>query len=283
MNEYVVAYTGSRGSGKSLRMTYDLFRRYLLKGIPVYSNMPIAVKVNGRVYRSIDLDATDLMGLSAKLRYSVIAIDEIGRWMNARRSMCDNNLIFDYILQQIRKLSLSIYYTVQNIYFVDSRLRFQTDIEYTCQDWHFKNKSVPKGEVILSDLRDWSGKVTGKQFLDTHKAFSHLKLRAKAVWGWYDTYKTQDVMDTNPFQKAKVKGVDEWEPFIAEAIEDCLNSGDNRVVSKDFWSMVEQKAGKELGGTKGILAQRYLSNIKRTRSSTGEYIYKFDDTLAGVA
>lgn len=283
MNEYVVAFTGPRGGGKSLTMAYWTGRFYLLKGINCWSNMPIKVPLKDEVYTASDLNTADLFTMEEKLRNGLLCIDEIARWVNSRRSGTNRNLVFDFIMQQIRKLSLSVYYTVQDITWVDLRLRFQTDIEVYCRDAFFtgfgKDKGIAKGNMILLDIKDLTGKVTGLPYYQTGRIV-HKKLKAKPIWKWYDSKQAQDIFDGfeafDPKPSRQDNRLEEYQPLIEQVLDYYSEQGTEKVTTYEFWAEVSKRAGVDLSPIKRKLASRYLPGLRRTRLWTGETAYIFN-------
>lgn len=287
MNEYVEAYTGPRGGGKSAAMAYAIYTKYMRKGIPVYSNMPVRVKEkSGRVYETMDLDTADMMSLDKKLMNCCIAIDEIGRWVNARRSTTDNNLVFDYIMQQIRKLRLSVLFSVQQLNWIDVRLRFQTDLEFECQDWYFKNRRVQKGTVILIDVRDLSGKASGTSYYKTGRIWRHMTLHAKPIWNWYNSYQTQDINEVNPFEfenkKQPMVNDEVWSPIVENVLNSYINRGEFDFRTKDFWEEVGNVSGQDVDRIKRRLAINYMGKVDRQQRGDGWHYVLPKDILQNV-
>jgi len=111
---------------------------FLIPGYKVLSNMSIkwGIKVGDYVvgYASQELDKAALLSFDIESNCCVV-IDEVNiEFSEARRSMTNRNLIFNKILQQLRKRKLNVVYTVQHEMWIDNRLRGQTDVFIKCRD-----------------------------------------------------------------------------------------------------------------------------------------------------
>lgn len=198
----IMAITGARGSGKSLALAYfgvlDLMR-----GKTVWSNMPIKISPKlSKIWnvpklesKPLDLDA--FYTLDAGLAEGTICLDETQNLSDSRTSMSLKNRILNAMIAQVRKRSLKIYYTVQDINWVDQRLRFATDIELKCFDlayspWGFQ-RHIDYGLYIRFDYLDLSGYMTGKSYFQTYRPYKTQQFKGRNIWECYDSRKVTNL------------------------------------------------------------------------------------------
>lgn len=201
--EWVVGYTGPRGGGKSLDMTFVACHDYLLRGKPVWSNIPIKVELhlpNNEVVvaQAFPLDTKLLFTLSDELSGGLVCIDELELYAEARRSQSNKNLLLNYIIMQTRKRALSFFYTIQQPQWADNRLQFMSDLMMRCRDiayteWGQEN-DIQRGHYFSITVEDWSGALTGRKYHET--GFSQtFCLWGKPLWGMYNSYDIVDVFE----------------------------------------------------------------------------------------
>jgi len=196
--DYVVAFVGPRGAGKTLSMSY-LAIRDMLAGRPVFANYDI--HWNG--HRSQPLDTADWLTLSSKLDGATICLAEIQLWADSRRTLTVMNRLLGYLTMQTRKRAMSFYYTIQEFSWLDARLRWLTDVLIFCQDvaptpWGRQNK-LERGTLINWLVYDLSGLISGKPY----QLLGRLRLKAKPLWQAYDSYQTFEPWEG--FSKVSVK------------------------------------------------------------------------------
>jgi len=196
----VKVWTGSRGSGKSLSMAYDLAMD-MLRGRKVYSNMEISFdyqqKEGSRLYsfRSLPLDMESLYVLDSGVQGCIVAIDEVNLWADSWSWQNVASRLLSIVFQQIRKRSLSFYLTCQNFQWLNTRLRWQTDLHTRCFDWSHGHEGVEPGALIKQTLYDMSGFFTGYAFSEDHRGYDpgsgkNVAERLgfmKPYWGIYNT------------------------------------------------------------------------------------------------
>jgi len=229
--EYVVAFTGPRGAGKTISMTF-LALRDLLAGREVLANFEI--EKDG--YRSKPLMLEDWVSLPESLQGALICIDEIQLWADSRRSMALLNRLLGYLTMQTRKRNLSLYYSIMDLNWIDSRLRWLTDIEIRCQDLFFspwgKEKGLERGELIKWTPIDITGVISGKP----GKQLLPRLLRAKPLWNCYDSFKPVDVW--GGFTQIRVKssqlvidlrGEEEKESAAAQPKDEAAKAAEDKV------------------------------------------------------
>ena len=204
---FVVCYVGSRGSGKTLSMTYWAALE-LIKHKRVWSNYPISFSFrwpDGFVedFASEPLNMDALYVFDNELANGTVFIDEVTLWSDSRRSMGVVNRLLNSIFTLIRKRKLSFYLTTQSFEWLDRRMQFQTDALVSCFDMHYINAHYEKGAHISQTSKDLSGYFTGFQYKDTQKEYKQI-FHGKFLWGAYDTNQEFDVLGAMASVKLKL-------------------------------------------------------------------------------
>lgn len=189
----VTGITGPRGSGKTLFLVFFGVIN-MKRGRRVVSNIDIhgTVKRHGKLeeVQSEPLHFDTLLSLSETLEECVVYIDEINLWFPSMRAMANANRIAGILAQLIRKRNISLGYTTQNFKWLDSMIRWQTDLLIACQDvFHTpagKEEGIGRGEYIRYIAVDRSGYLTGVPYEVSGKYEPGI-LEAKPVWPYYDT------------------------------------------------------------------------------------------------
>ncbi len=168
-----IAFTGTRGAGKSVALTAFGVIDGLLAGRRVVSNMPIEIKVKykdcQKIFQSEELLPSMLLDINefTKNYYNcLMLIDEINVFIaDAQRSMSNESYYFALALQQMRHRKLDFGFTTQNENWQTDRTQFQTDFYVKCSD-NAMGHGTPKKEEIgrksLWKIHDMSGLVTGE-------------------------------------------------------------------------------------------------------------------------
>lgn len=155
---FTVGATGHKRNGKSLFLTRAGVVA-LVMGLPVWSNYPIEFdyRPDEKTQRhciSKPLDWRAMYMLSSELEYGVVIISEIQQWLDSRASMRLNNRLFSYILRQVGKRHLSLWYDCFSLDTIEKRLPAETDVEIYCEDarktfWgKTKGTHLEEGEYI---------------------------------------------------------------------------------------------------------------------------------------
>ncbi len=197
--EYIIAFTGVRGGGKSLSASYLIFCDWLAHGRKVWSNIPIGGKLyyqgQEKVLASHEFEAEMLWSFDENLRNGAVFIDEANYYIDSRRSTSNKNLLFGDLAQQIRKRKMSLIFTVQFEGWLEYRIRQMLDLCCRCQDRYRLDLSYGKGETIDINVEDWSGIITGKPFQYTNENATEISLMAKKAWGIYNTENIVDIWE----------------------------------------------------------------------------------------
>lgn len=194
----IVGFVGARGSGKSVGATRTVIMDYMLAGKQVWSNMEIGFNLqkNGQKVPIVSkpLNKLSLVELDKVYSDGLIYVDEVNLLAEARRAMSQENLMFSYILQQLRKRRLTIIWSAQSELHCEDRLRFQTDIFIMCEDVSIKKQNCGIGELSLWKAHDFSGVIKGKTPRNSDDALFYQGVQwNKPWWNTYDTWQLQDI------------------------------------------------------------------------------------------
>lgn len=222
-----IGLVGPRGSGKSLSASAMGVLDYLIPGYNVISNMNLqyAVNINGNIinYQSEKLDKMEFMRFDIPNKTAVM-VDEVNiEFSEGRRSMTNRNLIFNKIIQQLRKRKLNVIYTVQHEMWIDNRLRWQTDVFIKCQDVCMKPGGIylpyDFGEFVSWKIYDMSGIFGRGVYADSETPlFDGLRFAGKQWWNTYDTDEIQEG-DEGKYGKANV----DESPYVQKKREEIAD------------------------------------------------------------
>lgn len=212
--DYIIGFTGEKGSGKSIGGATIALRDFMIPGDPCYSNMGIKLNVevedaiaraygleNGGIatYESSFLDKNRFHSLDKKYGQSVFFFDEFNiEAGDARRSMSNKNLSTDNAVQLIRHLESGLVYTVINEMYVDGRVRENTDIFVKCLDVALKpdnlKAKMKQGQVFEWYIYAMTAKVAGygNTYNDTRKPIGPIQIVLREMWDAYDTLEMPD-------------------------------------------------------------------------------------------
>lgn len=201
----VLGFIGMRGSGKSCSAVMVAACDFLFRGLPVWSNVPINIRVvykdAEKVFSSIDIKELDLLDITDDYGGGCVLYDEVNmEAAEATRYASGANLQFAYVMQQIRKRMLSFIWTCQGWSWIDNRLRWQTDFCVACRDASFEKKKIQTngvGDVSLWRVHDLSG-TSGKFAYDyelKHKYLTDYLIGSHMVWlrPWWSAYNTDQL------------------------------------------------------------------------------------------
>jgi hypothetical protein len=192
--EYVIAYVGSRGSGKSLALSWSALMA-MIGGMECHSNIPILAggdDYNEGILEATPLNTLELFSFSERMKNAYLVIDEFQMFAASKDTMTNKSRLFGWLGQQIRKRGLTIGYSVQDIKWIDGNWQYQTDIIVQCRDLYHtpwgREHGLGRGEEIHLAYWDKSGKKTGMQYQATGRPFYECNLYSKPVWDWYDSF-----------------------------------------------------------------------------------------------
>lgn len=254
---FTVGATGHKRNGKSLFLT-RAGAIALVSGLPVWSNYPIEFyyrddrdsnKAVEKHYISKPLDWNALFTFSDELEYGVVIISEIQQWLDNRASMRLNNRLFSYILRQLGKRHLSLWYDCFSLDTVDKRLPAETDVEVYCEDMRktYEGKTefthLEEGEVINLKFYARTNAWLGFTTYDTGITPEY-KLFGKPYWKCYDTSFLFDPFEAMAgidldLEKIKITNKSSNQPLkeqeLRAVIEASLASGNHSIPAGALW------------------------------------------------
>lgn len=274
--EYVLGTVGDRGGGKSGSDAVISIVDFLVKGLPVWSNMLISCDVevsdeearkyglsSGGVvhYESVLVDKSKLLKLDETYRKGCLVIEEINvQFSNVRRFMSNTNIEANELYQQLRKFETSLIYNVIDEMFVDPQLRALTDIFIRTYDTAFDLDALARKKKTGLDFcwqtYAYSGYLNGEQgrYAITKKAEkSYFKF---APWrGVYNDKQHQErgeyslnKRERQAAEKAALLNVasstemeaeiNEWQWLIDKTIL-LKQSGQKEIHARPLWAFLE--------------------------------------------
>lgn len=202
-DSYIWCFSGPRGAGKTSVMTYIAEKAAYMYDKRIISNYPIKFKVryqNGdiKLFESETLEIAKLLMFDEDYKGCIIVLDEAPQVINRLATMTWKNRLLDLWIQQIRKNRNSLLYATQNEGWVDSELRFQTDIIARCRDAsrRYPEAGHERGSIILVDLIDKSGQWTGYSYDERPRIVKSKRIITKVIWDTFDTYHQNDVLES---------------------------------------------------------------------------------------
>jgi hypothetical protein len=197
--EIVAAFTGHRGGGKTANAVGWLLDAMAggLLGLANIPIKPVTMKDSsnpedpGKHIEAKVLNMREFLVLSESFKKSVMLIDELPLYASSLRVSSNNNFLLQQVSQQLRKLQMTVLYTLQAFKFGDPYFSFQTDLVFECKDLSFtpwgREEGLEEGELIGVQIKDLTGVYTGRPFAaypETH-CFT---VNIKPIWGIFDTY-----------------------------------------------------------------------------------------------
>lgn len=114
----LMAIVGELGAGKTLTMTYLVWRHWYYKKRKIYSNYTLY---------GIPFTLVNSLQDFEKISDGVFAGDELWSWADSRLSQKSRNRFISTILLKSRKRGLTVLYTTQSFDQIDKRIRKVTD------------------------------------------------------------------------------------------------------------------------------------------------------------
>ena len=177
--------TGGMGSGKTLFMTLLGYLEYLY-GKSVLANYHLHFPFN---YLDLNM-VMEQIKKQEQLLNIVLLIDEIHIAFDSRASMSGRNRYGSYFVLQTRKRDVSLYFTTQNIFQVDIRLRENLDRLVEC-----RALGQDCFEYVVTDYR--SGAPISKK----------IRLNGRVAYPLYDTREIIDPMQ-NGVKQPRIRSPD---------------------------------------------------------------------------
>jgi hypothetical protein len=199
--EYVVYYTGPRGSSKTIQLA-----RHALKGLAngekVFTNVELYPDKAGIKNQANPVGLEFLLSFDESLTDAIIVISEIDTWFDRMRETSTGNRLGGKFLQQLRKKGLRIFLDTQD--YLPGVLMRQVDKLVYCHDFFFtqwgRDRSLPKGTTFYYDCYDYSGIFTGWRGYHWREALYH----AERIWPLFNSYQIYDPLQFA--RKIKVVG-----------------------------------------------------------------------------
>jgi len=209
-DSYVIAYSGPRGAGKTIAMTYYAAQSVYLWDKRLVSNYPISfvlIKGNSRIYVEAEpLDMYKLLCFDEDYKNCLILIDESPDIISHMAAQTWKNRLLNIFIRQLRKNMNSLFLGTQQLGLIDKSMRWQTDIAVRCKDayrLYGGSEGLERGACVLLDLYDKSGQWTGRGIdadwdaqLDAIEPTDSYELAGSLVWGAFDTYYQQDIFES---------------------------------------------------------------------------------------
>lgn len=256
--DLAVGLVGPRGGGKSCGGSAIAIWDFMLRGIPVFSNMDIAVTVKykqaSKVFKSISLDKTSLLDVRDQermYRNCLIFVDEANiELAESQRTMSNRALWFSYALQQARKRHLSIIHTEQSEYHITERLRWQTNLFISCKDAAFQHGTPKPGEMGRKSfwrIHDVSGIINGQIYNDDRLIVCEGNFHMTPFWHSFDTEQIQTGETDLPDFKKHRSGISitpgdglkalkaQYADGVAIMNEYCKKGEENQVWCDKLW------------------------------------------------
>ncbi len=177
-DSYVWLFSGRRGAGKSVAMSFFIVAAVILYNLRIISNYAIEFYVrryrkDGKTYlqhvKSEMIDFEKLLMQSDDYKHVIIALDEAPDIISHLASQTWKNRLINAFVRQIRHNFNSLFIAAQDDTLIDKSLRWQIDIELACKDISRimgDNCGLEPGEEINVKWYDHSGQWTGESTKD---------------------------------------------------------------------------------------------------------------------
>ena len=186
-NNLVVGIKGLKAGGKTLVLTWLLFREYLL-GKKIFTNYTV-------FFPHEIIDVQKMVTLNIQLQNAVIGIDELHMICDSRRSGKKQNILMTYFILQSRHRSVNFYYTTQFNTQIDKRIRENTDVNMVCQNLYVDSDKDGFNDLFRIIIQD--------------KRFRPIKFKQKILYGKpiFKLYSTDYIVDIFTMKELdKLKG-----------------------------------------------------------------------------
>lgn len=274
----IMGFIGARGSGKSVGATRTAIFDYMMAGKEVWSNMPIAFRLikdgHARVFRSNSLDRLDLVALDRVFQNGLLLIDEINmEFAEARRSMSHKNIMFSYILQQLRKRKLNLIWTAQSEGHVEDRLRWQTDFMIKCRDASLVQgqHNCGEGEMSQWTVFDTTGMVVGENPRGMEDMIiDRATILNKPWWNAFDSFQLQGLEPESRLGPAP-GGPGDGIGKAIDVINYAYKNKKTMMSAEDIWQMCGISNNKGEQSSVG----KFLAQLGATRTRRGKRAKSF--------
>ena len=164
---------GDKGFGKSVVMTYYLYRAYL-QHKTIYSNYSFTFKFKQMVMNEMN-----------ELKNCALAIDEAYLYADCRNSTSKQNIFIASLASQSRKRGVDMFINSQKIWKLDVRLRDEWEYKYHMMPYVLHDHHLKKATVEEIDNK----KITHIKYcrLDKMGKYDSYRLNAKKYFNLYDS------------------------------------------------------------------------------------------------
>ena len=208
-DSYVLLFDGGRGGGKTMSAVAQCIIDMVCYGQVVFSMVPISFDYVASEnsppvhYESKMLNIDALLLQDKMFQNSIVFWDEINLWLFSRSHATVLNKLSGLLATLLRKLDMSLYATSQFLSLVDKNIRIQSDADILCFDLHYQYHNLSKGQIIHQELKDKSGKFTGRPFESTGMTYERL-LHGNPFKGTFDTKRTFDIYEAQRRYRVKM-------------------------------------------------------------------------------
>ena len=148
-----------------------------------------------------------------------ICIDEIQNYMDSQQSMSVFGRLLNHALAQRRRAGLGIMFTIQNIDWLNKRMRWSCHYISVCRDlsrtpWG-KAEGVKKGEQLAFYTYDCKGFITGREYA----GLGTIRINGQKIWPFYDSFAPADLTEEQ-FISKKQQTIIDWSSL---AMDDEVN------------------------------------------------------------
>jgi hypothetical protein len=173
----IIAITGQIGSGKTLTLTYLGYSKYK-EGKKILSNYRLKYK-HEIISKEVLSHYTDS---DTSIKDCTMLIDEMQTVLDCRDSGKKDNKLLSYMILQTRKRGVDLFYTTQQFWNVEIRLRRNTDLLIECRPIY----SIVKGKKSLKSILLSFWIPSGSEVM-TYKGRKLIK-DPSSLFKLYDTY-----------------------------------------------------------------------------------------------
>lgn len=239
----VNCWTGPRGGGKTLAMTFDAIL-HMVRGFKVWSNYKISIDTDiekigvFKHYESLPLNMQTLYEMDSSIAEGWVYLDEFTLWCDNRRSQTTGNALINGLFTMIRHRQLSFGIATQQFEWLDKRIQFQVDTLAECSDLHFKYNHLPPGALIGLRIKDLSGLATGLPFYLSERVEIR-QLYGLPFWGCYDSWEDYDYFEAHKKVRLNDKQAEENENKVADVTNFLRQSGQTEIGTTELAEMLK--------------------------------------------
>jgi len=303
----VALATGPRGSQKTLLMTSYICQRLIkahfykhLRGIDqsVWSNYPVRFFFRCPICNKVErleskpLNMESFYTFDDELSKGWVFIDEIDQWLDRQDWAAVTQKLISKVLTQIRKKQLSLFGTLQDAEWLNSRCFFQVDLVTNCREAAFspwgKKMGLDLGEAGFTSWIDKSGIITGYMYKETGRIYP-CTFWGKRFWNCYDTNYVFDPLESRTKYriKAPTKVIEIGQGDNLDALDPLKSQkyDPNQVILSDIiYELKEKKVSKitkselwKMAYAKGFIgdlgtAGRFITKILGIEAHSDKYL-----------